>query len=77
MYDLHPPHVFVHKRVYENKKATIRMERMLQKLGNPSFEEVDENDAALKMSELSAQVVGIDQCQPVLRDYRLAQPGRQ
>ena len=45
MYNLHPSHVFVHRRVYENEKATARLERMLEKLGNPSSEEVDENDA--------------------------------
>ena len=45
MYNLDPPQVFVHRRVYENKKATARMERMLEKLGNPPFEEVGENDA--------------------------------
>lgn len=44
MYELHPPQVFVHKRVYENKLATGRMERMMAALGSPSFEEVDEND---------------------------------
>ena len=44
MYDLHPRHVFVHKRVYENKKATARLERMLKGLGDPRFDEVDEND---------------------------------
>lgn len=44
MYDLNPPKVFVHKRVYENEKATARLERMLKGLGNPPFEEVDEGD---------------------------------
>jgi len=44
MYDLNPPRVFVHKRVFENKKATDRLERMLQGLKNPSYEEVDESD---------------------------------
>ena len=44
MYDLDPPEVFVHKRVYENEKATARLERMLKGLGNPPFEEVDESD---------------------------------
>ena len=33
MYDLNPPQVFVHKRVYENEKATARLERMLKGLG--------------------------------------------
>lgn len=44
MYDLHPPHVFVHKRVYEDKHACRRLARMLAALGNPSFEEVDASD---------------------------------
>ncbi|MBM4084667.1 MAG: hypothetical protein FJ272_07750 [Planctomycetes bacterium] len=44
MYDLKPPHVFVHKRVYENPKAVARLGRMLKSLGNPPIEEVDEND---------------------------------
>jgi len=44
MYELNPPHVFVHKRVYENRQATERLERMLQGLKNPPFEEVDESD---------------------------------
>jgi DNA repair photolyase len=46
MYDLNPPQVFVHKRVYENEKATIRLEKMLKGLGNPPFEEVDVNDTS-------------------------------
>ena len=37
MYDLNPPHVFVHKRVFANKKATARLERMLQGLKNPPY----------------------------------------
>ena len=45
MYDLHPPHVFVHRRVYENRHAVTRLERMLKGLGNPPFDEVDEHDA--------------------------------
>ena len=44
MYDLNPPRVFVHKRVFENEKATARLERMLQGLKNPAYEEVDESD---------------------------------
>ena len=44
MYDLNPRRVFVHRRVYENEQAVVRLERMLQGLGNPSFEEVDEKD---------------------------------
>jgi len=44
MYDLNPTAVFVHKRVYEDKHATARLERMLKGLGNPPFEEVDEGD---------------------------------
>ncbi len=44
MYELRPPRVFVHKRVWENDRAVVRLERMLAGLGNPPFEEVDEND---------------------------------
>jgi len=44
MYKLQPKNVFVHKRVYKNKQAVARLERMLAGLGNPPFEEVDEND---------------------------------
>jgi len=44
VYELHPPRVFVHKRVYENDKAIARLERMLDGLGNPPFEEVDDRD---------------------------------
>jgi len=44
MYDLNPSQVFVHKRVYENEKATIRLEKMMKRLGNPPFEEVDVKD---------------------------------
>ena len=44
MYDLNPPKVFVHKRVYENKQAVVRLERMLAGLGNPPFEDVEESD---------------------------------
>jgi DNA repair photolyase len=44
MYDLNPPRVFVHKRVYENPQAVVRLERMLEGLGNPPFDEVDEAD---------------------------------
>lgn len=44
MYDLNPKAVFVHKRVYENPRATARLERMLAGLGNPAFEVIDEND---------------------------------
>ena len=44
MYDLNPPQVFVHKRVYKNKKATVRLEKMLKALGNPRFEEVEAGD---------------------------------
>ncbi len=44
MYDLNPPHVFVHKRVYKNAKAVKRLERMLAGLRNPPITEVDVND---------------------------------
>ena len=44
MYQLRPPRVFVHKRVYENPQALARLERMLEGLGNPPFDEVDVAD---------------------------------
>lgn len=44
MYDLHPSHVYIHRRVYRNPKAVARMERILNALGNPVVDEVDEND---------------------------------
>ena len=44
MYDLKPPHVFVHKRVHRNPKAVTRLERMLRGLRNPRVEEVDVAD---------------------------------
>ena len=44
MYDLHPPHVFVHKRVYGNEQAVARLERMLSALGDPPVEEVEDGD---------------------------------
>ena len=46
MYDLNPPRVFVHKRVYENPQAVARLERMLEGLGNPPFDEVNVADTA-------------------------------
>jgi len=33
-----------HKRVYDNPKATARLERMLAGLGDPSFEAIDGSD---------------------------------
>ncbi|MDP6356022.1 MAG: hypothetical protein QF473_13005 [Planctomycetota bacterium] len=45
MYDLTPPRVFVHRRVYQNRQATSRLEKMMSSLGNPPFEEVGEDDA--------------------------------
>ncbi len=44
MYDLHPPHIYVHKRVLNNPRALARMERMLVGLGNPDVQEVDITD---------------------------------
>ena len=44
MYDLHPPHVFVHERVYRNPKAVTRLERMLNGLGNPLVQTVTTAD---------------------------------
>ena len=40
MYELHPPRVFVHKRVYTNAAAAARLERMLRALSNPPIVEV-------------------------------------
>ena len=44
MYDLNPPAVFVHRRVFDNARATARLERMLKGLGDPSYEIVDVGD---------------------------------
>jgi len=44
MYRLRPPHVFVHKRVYENPRAVARMERILKAIGNPPIQEVGAGD---------------------------------
>lgn len=44
MYDLHPPRVFVHERVFANPRAVVRLERMLAALRNPPFEEVTPAD---------------------------------
>ena len=60
MYDLNPPRVFVHKRVYENPKAVARMERMLEGLGNPPTEDVDEKD-----TDRVLQACGITEDLPV------------
>ncbi|MBN2584247.1 MAG: hypothetical protein JXL80_14390 [Planctomycetes bacterium] len=46
MYDLKPPYVFVHKRVYRNERAVRRLERMLRALGDPPIQEVDVEDTA-------------------------------
>ncbi|MBT3380575.1 MAG: hypothetical protein HN742_10385 [Lentisphaerae bacterium] len=45
MYKLNPRRVFVHRRVYDNPKAAARLERMLDGLGNPAFDVIDENGA--------------------------------
>ena len=44
MYSLHPPHVFIHRRVYENPQAVARLERMLAAMGNPATQDVDTAD---------------------------------
>lgn len=44
MYDLKPPRVFVHKRVYDSPPAVARMERMLAAMGHPATEDVDTDD---------------------------------
>ena len=41
MYSLNPPHVFIHRRVYENPQAMVRLECMLAAMGNPSAHDVD------------------------------------
>lgn len=55
MYDLNPPRVFVHKRVYENPQAVVRLERMLEGLGNPPFDEVDVADTAAVVEASGAE----------------------
>ncbi len=45
MVPLNPRQVFVHRRVYKNKPAVARLERMLKALGNPRIEEIDVGDA--------------------------------
>ena len=52
MYDLKPPYVFVHRRVYEDPKAVVRLERMLEAMGNPPVREVDsgETDQVLRLA---------------------------
>ena len=55
MYDLHPPRVFVHRRVYRNPQAVVRMERMLAALGNPVIEEVDASDTGLVIEAAGAR----------------------
>ncbi len=44
MYPLRPPYVFVHRRVYRNRLAVARMERILAAIGNPPVIEVDSTD---------------------------------
>ena len=44
MYNLHPPHLFVHRRVYDNPRAVARMQRILAAVGNPPVQEVDTAD---------------------------------
>ena len=45
MYNLKPPHVFIHRRVYRNARAVARLERMLRALGNPPTRDIDSADA--------------------------------
>ncbi len=47
MYRLRPPHVFVHRRVYENPLAVARMERMLGAIDHPPVVEVDVDDTPM------------------------------
>ncbi|NOZ23658.1 MAG: hypothetical protein GXP25_21495 [Planctomycetes bacterium] len=54
MYDLNPPRVFVHKRVYENPKAVARLERMMKGLKNPPIEEIDETDTEMVVEAAGA-----------------------
>lgn len=44
MYDLNPPHVFVHERVHGNPRAVARMERLLAALDDPQVETVGTAD---------------------------------
>ena len=60
MYNLKPPAVFVHKRVYRNTNAVTRLERMLKALGNPPIEDVEAADTATVLDR-----VGIGEDCPV------------
>ena len=79
MYNLHPPHIFVHERVYRNPKAVARMERMLAALENPppvevvSSDETDRimeaagvDDGILTVSARNRQGVARDEADPVI-----------
>lgn len=44
MYSLKPPAIFVHKRVYRNKNAVNRLQRMLKAMGDPPVEDVETTD---------------------------------
>ena len=55
MYDLKPPAVFVHRRVYDNKQATARLDRMMTGLGHPPITEVGEDDADLIIEAAGAR----------------------
>jgi len=44
MYMSKPSHIYVHRRVFKNSNAVARMNHMLNALGNPSTETVDESD---------------------------------
>ncbi len=51
MYKMKPPHVYVHRRVYKNPRAVVRLERMLEALGNPPTREITSADAAEVIAE--------------------------
>ena len=44
MYPLAPPHVFAHERVFRNRQAVARMQRILAALGDPPVETVTTAD---------------------------------
>lgn len=47
MYTLMPPAIFVHKRVYRNAKAVVRLERLLKAMGSPPVEDVETADTEM------------------------------
>jgi spore photoproduct lyase len=56
MYRMSPPAVFVHRRVYKNRNAVKRMERMLAAMGDPPVAEVAaaDTDAIVERAGIGA-----------------------